>query len=240
MSEMLSEIKSDLKALATQARAENAARYFKTGLGEYGEGDIFIGVTVPDTRKIAKRYKDIHLEELDELAHSKIHEERLCALLILNHKYTKAKSNEERRELFEFWLVLLSTDLINNWDLIDTSAPVVGEILSRHLGYGAPCLHEMAKSDHLWTRRAAIMLTFPLIRIGKFGPTKAIALDLIEDKHDLIHKASGWMLREIGNRDKAELTDFLNEHKDGMPRTMLRYAIEKYTPQEREWFLIRD
>jgi 3-methyladenine DNA glycosylase AlkD len=236
---MLSELKKDLKALATQARAETSSRYFKTGPGEYGEGDIFIGVTVPDTRKIAKKYKDIHLEELDELAHSKIHEERLCALLILNHRYTKAKSNEERRELFEFWLVLLSSDLINNWDLIDTSAPVVGEILSRHLGYGAEFLHEMAESDHLWTRRAAIMLTFPLIRMGKFGPTKAIALDLIQDKHDLIHKASGWMLREIGNRDKAELTSFLNKHKARMPRTMLRYAIEKYNPQEREWFLIR-
>ena len=234
---MLSELKRDLKALATQARAETSSRYFKTGPGEYGEGDTFIGVTVPDTRKIAKKYKDIHLEELDELAHSKIHEERLCALLILNHKYTKAKSNEERRELFEFWLVLLSSDLINNWDLIDTSAPVVGEILSRHLGYGAEFLHEMAASDHLWTRRAAIMLTFPLIRMGKFGPTKAIALDLIEDKHDLIHKASGWMLREIGNRDKDELTAFLNKHKARMPRTMLRYAIEKYNPQERKEFL---
>ena len=235
----VSELSKDLKALATQERQIGAAKYFKTGPGEYGEGDTFIGVTVPDTRKIAKKYKDIHLEQLDELAHSKIHEERLCALLILNHKYTKAKSNEERRELFEFWLVLLSKDLINNWDLIDTSAPVVGEILSRHLGYGAEFLHGMAKSDHLWTRRAAIMLTFPLIRMGKFGPTKAIALDLIEDKHDLIHKASGWMLREIGNRDKAELTAFLNKHKDKMPRTMLRYAIEKYNPQEREWFLIR-
>lgn len=233
----VAELRKELKALATKERQIGSAKYFKTGPGEYGEGDTFIGVTVPDTRKIAKRYKDLHMEQIDELAHSKIHEERLCALLILNHRYSKAKSNEERIELFEFWLVLLRENLINNWDLIDTSAPVMGEILSRHVGYGAEFLHGMAASDHLWTRRAAIMLTFPLIRIGKFGPTKAIALDLINDKHDLIHKASGWMLREMGNRDKAELRSFLDKHKSKMPRTMLRYAIEKLDPQERKAYL---
>ena len=236
---MLKELRKELKALATETRAENSARYFKTGKGEYGEGDIFIGVTVPDTRSVAKKYKGLNQEDLDVLANSKFHEERLCALLILNHKYTKAIDNNERKEIFDYWLSLVANYKVNNWDLIDTSAPVLGEILSRHIGYGAPFLHGLAKSDNLWERRAAIILTFPLIRINKFGPTLAIARDLLNDKHDLIHKATGWMLREVGNRDEETLTEFLNKYKHQMPRTMLRYAIEKYGPTARAKFLSR-
>ena len=236
---MLKELRKELKALATETRAENSARYFKTGKGEYGEGDIFIGVTVPDTRSVAKKYKDLNQEDLDVLANSKFHEERLCALLILNYQYTKAKDNNERKEIFDYWLSLVANYKVNNWDLIDTSAPVLGEILSRHIGYGAPFLHGLAKSDNLWERRAAIILTFPLIRINKFGPTLAIAKDLFNDEHDLIHKASGWMLREVGNRDEETLTEFLNKYKHQMPRTMLRYAIEKYGPTARAKFLAK-
>ena len=236
---MLKELRKELKALATETRAENSARYFKTGKGEYGEGDIFIGVTVPDTRSVAKKYKDLNQEDLDVLANSKFHEERLCALLILNHQYTKAKDNNERKEIFDYWLSLVANYKVNNWDLIDTSAPVLGEILSRHIGYGAPFMHALAKSNNLWERRAAIILTFPLIRINKFGPTLAIARDLLNDEHDLIHKASGWMLREVGNRDEETLTEFLNKYKHQMPRTMLRYAIEKYGPTARAKFLAK-
>lgn len=236
---MLSSLRKDLKSLASQTRAENSAWYFKTGEGEYGEGDIFLGVTVPECRRLAKQYRDISSVDLDVLANSKYHEERLCALLILNSKYLKAKDNSERIALFEYWLSLVKNNKVNNWDLIDTSAPTMGEILSRHLGFGAPFLHGLAKSTNLWERRAAIMLTFPLIRINKFGPTLAIAKDLLRDDHDLIHKAVGWMLREVGNRDEETLTEFLNKHKSKMPRTMLRYAIEKYGPEARARFLAR-
>lgn len=236
---MLKELRKELKALASETRAENSARYFKTGKGEYGEGDVFLGVTVPDTRSVAKKYKDLNQEDLDVLANSKFHEERLCALLILNHKYTNAEVNEERKEIFDYWLSLVANYKVNNWDLIDTSAPVLGEILSRHIGYGAPFMHALAKSENLWERRAAIILTFPLIRINKFGPTLAIARDLFTDEHDLIHKATGWMLREVGNRDEETLTEFLNKYKHQMPRTMLRYAIEKYGPVARAKFLAK-
>jgi 3-methyladenine DNA glycosylase AlkD len=237
---LLKQLKLDLRSLATESRAENSAWYFKTGKGEYGEGDIFLGVTVPDTRAVAKKYKELSQQDLETLANSKYHEERLTALHILNHKYSVAQSNSERVELFEFWLLLVRTNKVNNWDLIDTSAPVLGEILSRHLGYGAPFMHALAGSENLWERRAAIILTFPLIRINKFGPTLAIARDLLNDKHDLIHKAVGWMLREVGNRNEETLTEFLIKYKHKMPRTMLRYAIEKYPEKQRKAFLAKD
>lgn len=235
----LAALKADLRSLATKERALGAAKYFKTGPGEYGEGDTFIGVTVPDTRKIAKKYRDLFMEDLYVLARSKKHEERLCALLILVGRYQRAKSNPERIELFEFWLELLADGFVNNWDLIDSSAPYLGDILSRHVGYGAEFLRGLANSRNLWERRASIMLTFALIRINKFGPTKAMALELMADNHDLIHKAVGWMLREVGNRDQEWLTAFLNKYKNQMPRTMLRYAIEKYSKEERTAFLAR-
>ena len=133
----VAELRKELKALATKERQLGSAKYFKTGPGEYGEGDTFIGVTVPDTRKIAKQYKDLHMEQIDELAHSKIHEERLCALLILNHRYSKAKSNEERIELFEFWLVLLRENLINNWDLIFSSGVMMSSMKGVSAGFVA-------------------------------------------------------------------------------------------------------
>jgi len=233
----LDQLKKDLRAVASKEWAVGSAKTKVFGEDSYGAGDIFLGVTVPDTRAIAKKYKNLPQEELAELANSKYHEERLTALVILNHKYSKAKDDAERIQLFEFWLMLVKTNKVNNWDLIDASAPYMGEILARHLGYGAPFLRALSKSDNLWERRASILLTFPLIRIGKFGPTLAMAKEALTDEHHLIHKAAGWMLREVGKRDQELLTEFLLKHKKKMPRTMLRYAIEKYSEKERKAFL---
>lgn len=235
----LSQLRKDLRAVASKEWALGSARTKVFGQDDYGYGDLFLGVKVPDTRAIAKKFRDLPQEELVTLANSKYHEERLTALIILNHKYANARDNSERIELFEFWLMLVKTYKVNNWDLIDASAPYMGEILSRHLGYGAPFMRALAKSDNLWERRACIILTFPLIRLGKFGPTLAMAKDLLNDEHHLIHKATGWMLREVGNRDQEILTKFLLQHKNTMPRTMLRYAIEKYSPEERKAFLAK-
>ena len=233
----LQELKKDLRAVASKEWAIGSAKTKVFGEDSYGAGDIFLGVTVPDTRLIAKKYKDLPQDDLATLANSKFHEERLTALVILNHKYSKAKDNLERIQLFEFWLMLVKTYKVNNWDLIDASAPYMGEILSRHLGYGAPFLRALSKSENLWERRASIILTFPLIRLGKFGPTLAMAKEALTDDHHLIHKAAGWMLREVGKRDQDLLTEFLVKHKNKMPRTMLRYAIEKYSEKERKAFL---
>ncbi len=233
----LSQLRKDLRAVATKEWAIGSAKTKVFGEDSYGAGDLFLGVTVPDTRAIAKKYKDLPHQELLDLASSKYHEERLTALVILNHKYSKAKDDSERIRLFEFWLALLKNNHVNNWDLIDASAPYMGEILTRHLGFGAPFLRALSKSENLWERRASILLTFPLIRIGKFGPTLAMAKEALTDEHHLIHKAAGWMLREVGKRDQDLLTEFLLKHKAKMPRTMLRYAIEKYSEKERKAFL---
>jgi len=236
----LSQLRKDLRAVASQDWAVGSAKTKVFGQDDYGYGDLFLGVKVPDTRAVAKKFRELPQEELATLANSKFHEERLTALIILNHKYARARDNAERVELFEFWLMLVKNYKVNNWDLIDASAPYMGEILTRHLGYGAPFLRALAKSDNLWERRSSIILTFPLIRIGKFGPTLAMAKEAITDEHHLIHKAAGWMLREVGNRDREILTKFLLQYKNAMPRTMLRYAIEKYSPEERKAFLAKD
>jgi 3-methyladenine DNA glycosylase AlkD len=236
----LSQLRKELKALASPERAVGSAKTKVFGQDDYGAGDVFLGITVPNTRLIAKKFRDLPQEELVTLANSKYHEERLTALIILNHKYAKARDDSERIELFEFWLMLVKTYKVNNWDLIDASAPYMGEILTRHIGYDAPFLRALAKSENLWERRASIILTFPLIRIGKHGPTLAMAKEALTDDHHLIHKAAGWMLREVGKRDKDLLTDFLVKYKSKMPRTMLRYAIEKYPEKQRKVFLAKD
>lgn len=236
----LAQLRRDLKALSSPARAIGSAKTKVFGQDDYGAGDVFLGVTVPNTRLVAKKFRNLAQDELANLAKSKYHEERLTALVILNHKYAKARDDSERIELFEFWLMLVKTNKVNNWDLIDASAPYMGEILTRHLGYGAPFLRALAKSENLWERRASIILTFPLIRIGKHGPTLAMAKEALTDEHHLIHKAAGWMLREVGKRDKNLLTDFLVKYKSKMPRTMLRYAIEKYPENQRKAFLAKD
>lgn len=228
-------VKAALAAFATRDRASALSRFFKTGPGQYGEGDLFIGVTVPQSRAVAKQFASLPLSEIHELAQSPIHEHRHCALVILVNRFQRAKSTETKDELFAFYLRLLDEGRVNNWDLIDISAPYLGSWLISQAH--AARLRDLARHEDLWHRRAAIMFTFAFIRVGKLEPTWQIAQQLITDDHDLIHKAVGWMLREAGKRDVAALREFLGKNASSMPRTMLRYAIEKLPPAERQVWL---
>lgn len=230
-------VREELAAVASSADAKFLAGYFKTGPGGYGEGDIFIGVRVPLSRAIAKRHRDLPLDQLDELLESPVHEHRLAALHILVLQYERAKTDKHREELFNFYLSALLRGRINNWDLIDTSAPRVGQWLVGHPK--KTLLLSLARSEELWERRAAIMFTFAHIREQQFDVPLHIAKILLHDSHDLIHKAVGWMLREIGNRELELLRTFLAHHNKTMPRTMLRYAIEKMDSSERAKWLTR-
>lgn len=231
-------IKSDLKNLANPEKAKNWQRFYKTGQGEYGEGDIFLGISVPEQRKIAKEYyKNISLKEVEQLLDSEIHEHRLTALIILVEKYKKAKKdNLQKRQIFEFYLK--NTKKINNWDLVDLSAPnIVGDF---SLKDGTHIIRFLAKSDNLWEKRIAILATFAFIKKRNFGESLFIADSLMNDEHDLIHKAVGWMLREIGKKNLAVLELFLSTRYKKMPRTMLRYAIEKFPEEKRKKYLKGD
>jgi len=227
------------KELAQAANAEKAAfypRFFKTQPGEYAEGDQFLGVTVPEQRRIAKRHRDTALPELAKLVGSPIHEHRLTGFLILTEQFRKARE-EARARLFDFCLKHLAG--LNNWDLVDTVAPkIMGEHLIAHPEL-RKMLYMFAEDSSLWKRRIAIIATQAFIRRGDFKDTLAIAERLLHDEHDLIHKATGWMLREVGERDLPQLEAFLERHAREMPRTMLRYAIEKLTPQRRRYFMER-
>jgi 3-methyladenine DNA glycosylase AlkD len=214
-------------------------RFFKTQKGEYGEGDIFIGVTVPDIRKISKKYINLGLKEVKELLYSKIHEERLCALFILVEKFKiidkkdssqiKAHFCVTRKEVFNFYIKNIKQ--INNWDLVDLSAPkIVGEYL---LDKPRKLLYDFAKSDNLWEKRISIVATYTFIKNNQFRDTLKIAEVLMNDEHDLIHKAVGWMLREVGKRSLEDEEKFLKKYYKKMPRTMLRYAIEKFPEDKR-------
>jgi len=225
-------MKEELKSKANSEKAKILSGFFKTGKGEYGEGDVFLGVVVPELRKIAKKYSGIDSMEVGELLNSKIHEERLCALFILIGHYKKADL-EQREKIVRFYLA--NTKNINNWDLVDLSAPnILGDYL---LDKDRVVLYRLVKSENLWERRIAVLLTFTFIREGQFKDSLRIFAILLKDKHDLIHKAVGWMLREIGKRDVNVLRAFLNKHYKEMPRTMLRYAIEKLDEKERKGFL---
>ena len=203
-------------------------RFFKTGKGEYGEGDIFAGLKVPVSRKIANQFKDLTFADLQKIIKSKIHEERLIALFILTAKFKKGDENE-REKIFNFYLENIK--YVNNWDLIDLSAEkIIGAYL---LDKDTDLLFKLAKSDNVWKRRIAIMSTFDFIKAHQFGATLKISEILLKDKHDLIHKAVGWMLREIGKRDIHAEEIFLQKYFHIMPRTMLRYAIEKFPEKKR-------
>lgn len=237
----LENIKSDLRALANKEKAKILAGFFKTGPGQYGEGDIFLGVMVPQQRKVAKKYCDLSLSEAEKLLHSKEHEFRLTALLILVDQYKKVASGSDftrQKEIFDIYLA--NTKWINNWDLVDLSAPqIVGSFLVNKDKVGAQkLLAKLAHSKNLWERRVAIISTFAFIRNGDHKLTFEIARLLLKDKHDLIHKAVGWMLREVGKRcGRATEMSFLNKHHKKMPRTTLRYAVEHFTPpQKRKFF----
>ncbi|MBU0677087.1 MAG: DNA alkylation repair protein [Verrucomicrobia bacterium] len=225
-------LREDLRSRASEADAAVAQRFFKTGPGEYGEGDHFIGVRVPEIRKLIRVYEELNLRQVESLLHSKIHEERLLALLLLVRKFKKARPDEQK-QIYSIYLD--NTAHINNWDLVDLSAEhIVGGYL--HMRNRRP-LHALAKSSSLWERRIAVLATFHFIRKGEPDETLAVAEKLLNDEHDLIHKAVGWMLREVGNRDREVEERFLRKHYQTMPRTMLRYAIEKFPEELRQAYL---
>ncbi len=222
---------------STPGRAVSSARYFKTGKGDYGEGDVFLGVSVPDVRTVARRHRDLGLSDIERLLDSLVHEDRLVALLILVDQFRRAKHDPATREGI-FRLYLRRLDRVNNWDLVDTSAPdIVGGQLD---GRPTELLDELAASTHLWSRRVAMLACFHFIKKGDARDALRIAERLVGDEHDLMHKAVGWMLREVGGRVGLEpLREFLARHAATMPRTMLRYAIEKLPEAERQRWLGR-
>jgi 3-methyladenine DNA glycosylase AlkD len=227
---------ADLRAFTKKARISDLARFYKTGPGEYAEGDLFLGGTVPQTRSVAKKYQNLELKELEKLFNSPFHEARLCAAIILNHQFEKSIQPQDQKKLFEFYLKQVKANHVNNWDLVDVSAPRMGAYLIE-IDDPMPLLLKLSKSKSLWERRVSMILTFALIRAGDLEPTIIIAETLLKDDQDLIHKASGWMLRELGKRDVMMLRRFLSEHAHEMPRTMLRYAIEKLPERERKQWL---
>jgi 3-methyladenine DNA glycosylase AlkD len=228
----IDEIRRKLKKLGNKERAQASQRYFKTGPGEYAEGDVFLGIKVPDLRKLAKAYKDIPISEVRQLLKSSIHEERLFALFVLVQAY--AKGNESIKERI-YKLYLKHTRFVNNWDLVDTSAGhIVGHFL---LNRGKEPLYALARSSVLWERRIAIMSTSCFIKHHEFAETLKISKMLLSDSEDLIHKSVGWMLREVGKRDLKTEERFLKRYYKKMPRTMLRYAIERFPESKRRRYL---
>lgn len=229
------QVQRHLKTLASAAAAKQQAGYFKTGPGQYGEGDIFIGIRVPVLRKTAKQFQSLPLPQITKLLRSKIHEERLLALMILVLRFEKG-DGAARKQIYDLYLA--NTEFVNNWDLVDSSAPgiVGGYLVDRSR---AP-LKKLAKSKSLWERRIAIITTQHFNRLGQIGEAIAISRLLLKDEHDLIHKAAGWMLREVGVKDRDALVQFLLEHSKTMPRTMLRYAIEHFSAEERKRWLARE
>ena len=226
-------MQEELRLLGGPERAKASQRFFKTGKGEYGEGDIFLGVTVPQQRNIARKYKDnVSLQDIEFLLRNRVHELRFTALEILVMRYEKA-SEVEKKKIFDFYLN--HTSGINNWDLVDTSAPyIVGNYL---LDKDKSILYKLMKSSNLWEKRIAVVSTLAFIQKGEFEATLRIVELLLQDKHDLIHKACGWMLREIGKKSTNELEAFLSKHCNDMPRTMLRYAIERFSEDKRKAYL---
>jgi 3-methyladenine DNA glycosylase AlkD len=226
------EIRTKLRKLGNKQRARASQGFFKTGPGGYGEGDVFLGIKVPELRKLAKEYQDITTKEIKQLLASSIHEERLLALLILVLTYSKGNETAKKR-IYE--LYLKNTKFINNWDLVDGSAEyIVGDFL---MDKSRKPLYSLAESCDLWERRIAIMSTFHFIKRHEFSETLKISRMLLSGEEDLIHKAVGWMLREVGKRHLPTEEKFLKEHYKKMPRTMLRYAIERFPESKRQRYL---
>lgn len=229
----IADLRRDLRAAASPAKARILCRFFKTGKGEYGEGDKFLGVVVPAQRKIARaHFKTLRPAEVDRLMRSPWHEERLVALFVQVLRFQKGDEGE-REAVFRSYCS--STRWINNWDLVDSSAPyIVGPYLEKR---DRTLLYRWCRSRSLWERRISILSTFHYIKLGEFGDSLALAGELLRDEHDLIHKAVGWMLREIGKRDRRKEEAFLDRHAVRMPRTMLRYAIEHFPEKRRKTYL---
>jgi 3-methyladenine DNA glycosylase AlkD len=224
-------LKKEIKQHSNSKKAKLLQGFFKTGKGEYGEGDIFLGIVVPESRKLAIKYSSLPLKDVEQLLNSKIHEERLIALLLLVHNYQK--HIEQREEIYKFYLK--NTTYINNWDLVDLSChKIVGKYL---LDKDRAILYTLVHSDNLWERRIAVISTFEFIRNNQFDDSIKLSEILLQDKHDLMHKAAGWMLREVGKKDISVLETFLKQHYKKMPRTMLRYAIERLPEKRRKAYL---
>jgi 3-methyladenine DNA glycosylase AlkD len=229
---MLQELKIDLKSLTDPEKAAFFPRFFKTGKGQYGEGDKFIGVTVPNQRKVAKQYRDLKKSDLKKLLYSKIHEHRLTALFILVSQYERS-DEQGKREAYDFYLKHKAQ--VNNWDLVDSSShKIVGAYL---LQRDKLILTSLARSKSLWDRRIAMISTFWFLKNGQPEACIKIAEILVNDSHDLMHKAVGWMLRELGKIDLEMEEAFLKRHHKTMPRTMLRYAIERFPETKRQFYL---
>jgi 3-methyladenine DNA glycosylase AlkD len=229
----IKEIKEELNRYIDKEKAEFLPKFFKSYPGGYGKGDLFIGVSVPNQRKVAKKFKDLSLEEIQILLNEDIHEYRLTGLFILVHKYEKAKSDKDKQQIVDFYIK--NIDRVNNWDLVDSTAyKILGPYL---IDKDKSLLYEFANSGYLWKQRVAIIATKYFISNGMYDDTLKISQILLQHQHDLIHKAVGWMLREVGNKDKEIEKEFLNKHYKKMPRTMLRYAIEKFENEERKEYL---
>lgn len=229
---MKSEIRKMLHALGNPEKGIFAQVFFKTKKGQYAEGDKFLGITVPEQRKLVKQFRDLPEEEIIDLLHNEWHEERLVALLILVDQFERGDA-DKRQHIYK--LYLSSTKYINNWDLVDTSAhKIVGAYL---LEKPREILRTLARSQSLWERRISIVATHAFIAHDQFQDTFAICELLLKDPHDLIHKACGWMLREVGKRQEGQLKEFLKKQYQHMPRTMLRYAIERFDPELRRQYL---
>lgn len=226
----------ELKSKASSKQASNLQRFFKTGRGEYAEGDIFLGVMVPANRKIAKKYANLPLSKIQKLTNSIYHEVRFCGLLILVSQFEKANTQNLRKRYFDFYLRQLKAGNINNWDLIDVTGVRMGTYLVDKKD-ALTVLRKLAKSKSLWQRRMAIIFTFAFQKAGDLHPTLEIADILMKDQQDLIHKAVGWALREVGKKDGPLLRNYLTQNVADMPRTMLRYAIEKFSTAERKRWL---
>ena len=233
-------IHNDFILLANKEIAEHSQRFFKTGKGEYGESDIFLGIRVPVLRKLVNKYRGISLEEVSKSLHSKFHEERLLAVLILVHLFKNRSGTLDESGTYDgqkqiYNLYLDNIEFINNWDIVDISA---GNIVGAYLHQkDKALLYRLVYTDNLWERRISIISTFYFIRQNEFDDTLKIAEILLNDKEDLIQKAVGWMLREVGKREIEIEEEFLQEHYMKMPRTMLRYAIEKFPETRRKMYL---
>lgn len=232
MSSNAQNVMSAVDAVGNPTDAEFLQRFFKTGKGEYAEGDIFVGARVPHIRKIARQNKNLSLDEVQKILDSPVHEHRMCALLIMVLR-AKSASGELLEELYAMYL--RNTKQINNWDLVDvTCRDIVGKYLSDR---SRRPLYKLVESSNLWERRIAIVSTWWFIREGDLEDTFALSEKLLHDKQDLLHKAVGWMLREAGKKDEARLKSFLDKHAHQMPRTMLRYSLEKLHPEDRQHYM---
>ena len=227
-----------MRALANKKLASAQQGFYQTQPGGYGAGDKFLGISVPLSRKVAKEYKELSLSEIKRLSTSPLHEIRFVALAILVLQFRAAKDQVVRKRLYETYISMVKGgEIVNNWDLVDASAPYLGEYLIDQPDR-VKILMKLAKNKDLWVQRVAIILTFALIRAGNNKPTLILTKEFLNHPHDLIHKATGWMLREVGKRDLAALRGFLKQHVHQMPRTMLRYSIEHLPKSERKRWLL--